>query len=143
MEGRSDIAGGATDNQDVTMVEGGSSGGGGGGGGGGGDSSVVVAAGGSSSGGGGGGGVGGSTNGVDASGTAAPPSSDAMVLSTQRGDGFRVPVPFLMVQSHLLREYQRAGLDWLVSMHDRRLNGILADEMGLGKTIQVRAHRDG
>ena len=43
-----------------------------------------------------------------------------------------------MAQKFPLREYQRAGLDWLVSMHDRRLNGILADEMGLGKTIQVR-----
>ncbi len=31
------------------------------------------------------------------------------------------------------------GLDWLVTMHDSRLNGILADEMGLGKTIQTIA----
>lgn len=29
------------------------------------------------------------------------------------------------------------GLQWLVGLHDNRLNGILADEMGLGKTIQV------
>lgn len=43
-----------------------------------------------------------------------------------------------MSRTFPLREYQRAGVDWLVSMHDRRLNGILADEMGLGKTIQVR-----
>lgn len=45
------------------------------------------------------------------------------------------PVPFLL--KHSLREYQHIGLDWLVTMHDRRLNGILADEMGLGKTIQT------
>lgn len=32
---------------------------------------------------------------------------------------------------------QHIGLDWLVTMHDRKLNGILADEMGLGKTIQT------
>lgn len=47
------------------------------------------------------------------------------------------PVPFLL--KHTLREYQHIGLDWLVTMHDRKLNGILADEMGLGKTIQTIA----
>eukprot|EP00039_Didymoeca_costata_P027922 m.19479 g.19479 ORF g.19479 m.19479 type:complete len:1962 (-) comp6594_c0_seq1:161-6046(-) len=36
-----------------------------------------------------------------------------------------------------LRQYQHIGLDWLVNMHGRKLNGILADEMGLGKTIQT------
>ncbi|XP_055631475.1 helicase domino isoform X2 [Toxorhynchites rutilus septentrionalis] len=45
------------------------------------------------------------------------------------------PIPFLL--KHTLREYQHIGLDWLVTMHDRKLNGILADEMGLGKTIQT------
>ena len=44
----------------------------------------------------------------------------------------RVPIPFLLSSDRPLREYQRAGLDWLVSLHDRALNGILADEMGLG-----------
>lgn len=47
------------------------------------------------------------------------------------------PIPFLL--KHTLREYQHIGLDWLVTMHDRKLNGILADEMGLGKTIQTIA----
>jgi len=51
--------------------------------------------------------------------------------------GHIVPIPFMLSNTRPLREYQRAGLDWLVSMHDRRLNGILADEMGLGKTIQT------
>ncbi|XP_053674373.1 helicase domino [Anopheles nili] len=45
------------------------------------------------------------------------------------------PIPILL--KHSLREYQHIGLDWLVTMHDRKLNGILADEMGLGKTIQT------
>uniref|UniRef100_A0A182QDT2 Helicase domino n=1 Tax=Anopheles farauti TaxID=69004 RepID=A0A182QDT2_9DIPT len=45
------------------------------------------------------------------------------------------PIPVLL--KHSLREYQHIGLDWLVTMHDRKLNGILADEMGLGKTIQT------
>jgi ATP-dependent helicase STH1/SNF2 len=38
-----------------------------------------------------------------------------------------------------LKEYQMAGLRWLVSLHNNSLNGILADEMGLGKTIQTIA----
>ena len=32
----------------------------------------------------------------------------------------------------ILRPYQQAGLEWLVSIHNRNLNCILADEMGLG-----------
>lgn len=47
------------------------------------------------------------------------------------------PIPFLL--KHVLREYQHIGLDWLVTMFERKLNGILADEMGLGKTIQTIA----
>lgn len=47
------------------------------------------------------------------------------------------PVPFLLRLP--LREYQHIGLDWLVTMYERKLNGILADEMGLGKTIQTIA----
>jgi SNF2 family DNA or RNA helicase len=38
-----------------------------------------------------------------------------------------------------LKEYQLAGLQWLVSLYNNNLNGILADEMGLGKTIQTIA----
>ena len=38
-----------------------------------------------------------------------------------------------------LKDYQLAGLNWLVSLHNNNLNGILADEMGLGKTIQTIA----
>lgn len=49
----------------------------------------------------------------------------------------QTPVPFLL--KHKLREYQHIGLDWLVTMHDKILNGILADEMGLGKTMQTIA----
>ena len=29
-----------------------------------------------------------------------------------------------------LREYQMVGLDWLVTLYQKNLNGILADEMG-------------
>ena len=41
-----------------------------------------------------------------------------------------------------LREYQQVGLDWLVTLYEKNLNGILADEMGLGKTIQVGGARE-
>lgn len=33
-------------------------------------------------------------------------------------------VPFLL--KHTLREYQHIGLDWLVNMYNKKLNGILA-----------------
>lgn len=49
----------------------------------------------------------------------------------------KTKVPFLL--RGILREYQLIGLDWLVTMHEKHLNGILADEMGLGKTIQTIA----
>ena len=52
-------------------------------------------------------------------------------------DSYATRTPFLLHGGGLMRSYQREGLDWLVSMHDRRLNGILADEMGLGKTLQT------
>ena len=38
-----------------------------------------------------------------------------------------------------LREYQKNGLTWLWSLHDRGLAALLADDMGLGKTHQVLA----
>ena len=40
-----------------------------------------------------------------------------------------------MLRGGTLKEYQMAGLRWLVSLHNNRLNGILADEMGLGTQI--------
>ncbi|VDM39699.1 unnamed protein product [Toxocara canis] len=49
----------------------------------------------------------------------------------------KTDVPALMRGT--LREYQLVGLDWLVTLYDKGLNGILADEMGLGKTIQTIA----
>ena len=50
---------------------------------------------------------------------------------------YMLQVPFLLKGS--LREYPHVGLDWLVTIYTRRLNGILADEMGLGKTIMTIA----
>jgi superfamily II DNA or RNA helicase len=66
-----------------------------------------------------------------------PPSVVASDDDDDDDDEHAVQVPFLLRRGQLLRPYQRSGIDWLVSLHDRRLNGILADEMGLGKTLQT------
>lgn len=39
----------------------------------------------------------------------------------------------------VLREYQKAGFDWLYFLQDFSFGGCLADDMGLGKTIQALA----
>ncbi|RKP10548.1 SNF2 family N-terminal domain-containing protein, partial [Thamnocephalis sphaerospora] len=41
-----------------------------------------------------------------------------------------------LITGGVLKEYQLAGVEWLVSLYENGLNGILADEMGLGKTLQ-------
>ncbi|KAI8368785.1 SNF2 family N-terminal domain-containing protein [Blakeslea trispora] len=42
-----------------------------------------------------------------------------------------------LVTGAVLRDYQLAGVEWLISLWENGLNGILADEMGLGKTLQT------
>ncbi|KAK3828451.1 MAG: SNF2 family N-terminal domain-containing protein [Benniella sp.] len=42
-----------------------------------------------------------------------------------------------LVTGGILRDYQLAGVEWMVSLYENGLNGILADEMGLGKTLQT------
>lgn len=37
----------------------------------------------------------------------------------------------------VLRDYQKAGYQWLSTLNDLNFGGILADDMGLGKTIQM------
>ncbi|KAH3766640.1 swr1 complex snf2 family dna-dependent atpase [Pelomyxa schiedti] len=67
--------------------------------------------------------------------TAALASSAQPTGITLTTTQVKTPVPFLL--KHTLREYQHIGLNWLVAMYEKRLNGILADEMGLGKTIMT------
>ena len=43
------------------------------------------------------------------------------------------------IQGGQMRDYQVAGLNWLISLHENGISGILADEMGLGKTLQTIA----
>ena len=65
---------------------------------------------------------------------ASKPSQQSFNMCLQTAVGC-VQVPFLLKGS--LREYQHVGLEWLITIYTRRLNGILADEMGLGKTIMT------
>jgi SNF2 family DNA or RNA helicase len=39
----------------------------------------------------------------------------------------------------ILYPYQKAGVEWLLSLYQRKLSGLLADDMGLGKTVQIIA----
>ncbi|KAF2801049.1 hypothetical protein K505DRAFT_43387 [Melanomma pulvis-pyrius CBS 109.77] len=41
------------------------------------------------------------------------------------------------IKGGVMRDYQVAGLNWLISLHENGISGILADEMGLGKTLQT------
>ncbi|KAI5171117.1 chromatin-remodeling ATPase INO80 [Nematocida sp. LUAm3] len=48
-------------------------------------------------------------------------------------EGIKVP----SILKCKLKEYQKRGLEWLISLYDQGINGMLADEMGLGKTVQA------
>lgn len=66
---------------------------------------------------------------------------DAELLRQGKKDGkeeqtiFRESPSF--IQGGKMRDYQIAGLNWLISLHENGISGILADEMGLGKTLQT------
>lgn len=64
---------------------------------------------------------------------------DAELLKDERAGGsaetvFRESPPFIQ---GTMRDYQVAGLNWMISLHENGISGILADEMGLGKTLQT------
>ena len=67
---------------------------------------------------------------------------DAELLKDEKRGGqaetiFRESPGF--IKGGQMRDYQVAGLNWLVSLHENGISGILADEMGLGKTLQTIA----
>ena len=62
-------------------------------------------------------------------------NATAEYYKTTHATSEEVRQPKMLVGGQL-KEYQLAGLTWMVSLYNNRLNGILADEMGLGKTIQ-------
>ena len=45
-----------------------------------------------------------------------------------------------LVTGAKLRDYQLAGVQWMISLYENGLNGILADEMGLGKVFYILLH---
>ncbi|KAK1828141.1 ISWI chromatin-remodeling complex ATPase ISW2 [Podospora conica] len=64
---------------------------------------------------------------------------DAELLKDEKHGGgaetvFRESPKFI---NGTMRDYQVAGLNWLISLHENGISGILADEMGLGKTLQT------
>jgi SWI/SNF-related matrix-associated actin-dependent regulator of chromatin subfamily A member 5 len=64
---------------------------------------------------------------------------DAELLKDGKQDGdrgtmFRESPAYIQGQ---MRDYQVAGLNWLINLHENGISGILADEMGLGKTLQT------
>ena len=52
---------------------------------------------------------------------------NALEASAERARKTRASRPYIMANWVKLREYQQIGLNWLVSLQSRRLNGILAD----------------
>lgn len=56
-------------------------------------------------------------------------------LSNPAEGGFELPEPL----TDVLRDYQKAGFNWLKALAKYRFGGILADDMGLGKTLQSLA----
>lgn len=65
---------------------------------------------------------------------------DAELLQDEEGEGeartiFTESPKFIC--DGVMRDYQIAGLNWLISLHENGISGILADEMGLGKTLQT------
>jgi SWI/SNF-related matrix-associated actin-dependent regulator of chromatin subfamily A member 5 len=66
---------------------------------------------------------------------------DAELLREGKQEGKQNETVFRESPSYIrggeMRDYQVAGLNWLVSLHENGISGILADEMGLGKTLQT------
>lgn len=48
-----------------------------------------------------------------------------------------INVEFSKEESNLLREYQKTGICWMLTLASCGFGGILADEMGLGKSLQT------
>jgi ATP-dependent helicase STH1/SNF2 len=68
---------------------------------------------------------------ISLSATAAPPPKAATsYYASAHKHSEEVRQPSLLVGGDL-KEYQLAGLHWMVSLYNNKLNGILADEMGL------------
>jgi len=71
-------------------------------------------------------------------GHAADESEDAeLVEHAEDYQAVRLTTQPTCIKFGKMREYQLAGLNWMIRLFDHGINGILADEMGLGKTLQT------
>jgi SWI/SNF-related matrix-associated actin-dependent regulator of chromatin subfamily A member 5 len=52
-------------------------------------------------------------------------------------DDIRITTQSKSIKGGDLKDYQFEGMNWILTLYKKNLNGILADEMGLGKTIQT------
>ena len=59
-----------------------------------------------------------------------------MVEHAEEYQAVRLTVQPECIKFGKMREYQLAGLNWMIRLFDHGINGILADEMGLGKTLR-------
>lgn len=55
----------------------------------------------------------------------------------ERHDTVRLTKQPACIEFGTMRPYQLEGLNWMINLSHRGINGILADEMGLGKTLQT------
>lgn len=63
-----------------------------------------------------------------------PAEVDDFVLKHHK-NGKDLHIPNLVYTE--LYSYQKDAIDWLWSLHCRKIGGLLADDMGLGKTRMV------
>eukprot|EP00808_Paulinella_micropora_P029209 g58154.t1 len=70
---------------------------------------------------------------------------DAEILNDENNEEQEIPTRFesqpIFIRnrddpSKEMRHYQLEALNWMIRLHDGKINGILADEMGLGKTLE-------
>lgn len=68
-----------------------------------------------------------------------PPANKKQKTSVETDNGrvWQYPLPSLLSKNITVKQYQREGYEWLISLYSNGLNGLLSDEMGLGKTLQI------
>lgn len=66
-------------------------------------------------------------------------AADATGTGSSAEGGIRLTTQPACIRGGTMRDYQLAGLNWLLRLYENGVNGILADEMGLGKTLQTIA----
>lgn len=71
---------------------------------------------------------------ADAQTNGKPESNGVDVAEEDEAKQYSFAQPELVTGAKL-RDYQLAGVQWMISLYENGLNGILADEMGLGKVI--------